>query len=196
MSVVETRYGRSTAKVRQEEIIDAAIDVFGRLGFRQGSVRDVAAAVGLTVQGVLYYFPTKEQLLMATLEHRAELRRSRTDVIQRERGVVAMMRFQLEAGLAKPGMMRLFITLAAEATDPDHPAHHYFLDRYQRAHDHLRAGLAADIEAGRRPRTVDPADAAVRLIALCDGLQLQYLLRPGFDLLAAYDRNTADLLLP
>jgi hypothetical protein len=69
---------------------------------------------------VLYYFPTKEQLLMATLERRFELRRSRAEAIGRDSGVVAMMRFHLEAGLAKPGMMRLFITLAAEATDPDH----------------------------------------------------------------------------
>ncbi len=70
MSVVEARSGRSVAEVRRAEIVDAAVDVFGRLGFRQGSVREVAAAVGLTVQGVLYYFPTKEELLMATLERR------------------------------------------------------------------------------------------------------------------------------
>jgi AcrR family transcriptional regulator len=195
MSVGDVRSRRSIAQVRREEIVDAAIDVFGRLGFRQGSVREVAAAVGLTVQGVLYYFPTKEQLLMATLERRVELRRSRAEAIQRDRGVVAMMRFHLEAGLAKPGMMRLFITLAAEATDSDHPAHDYFVDRYQRVHDHLRAGFAADIEARKTPRTVDPAEAAVRVVALCDGLQLQYLLRPALDLLTAYDRNTADLLL-
>jgi AcrR family transcriptional regulator len=128
---------------------------------------------------VLYYFPTKEQLLMATLERRFELRRSRAEAIGRDSGVVAMMRFHLEAGLAKPGMMRLFITLAVAATDPDHPAHNYFLDRYQRTYDQLRAGFAADIEAGRTPRTVDPTAAAVRIIALCDGLQVQYLLRDG-----------------
>ena len=195
MSAVEPRSGRRAANVRQEEILDAAIDVFGRLGFRQGSVREVASAVGLTVQGVLYYFPTKEQLLMAALERRLDLRRSETEAAQRDRGVVAMMRLHLEAGLAKPGMMRLFITLAAEATDPDHPAHHHFLDRYQRVHDEVSAGFAADIETGRAPGTLDPAEAAVRLIALADGLQLQHLLRPGLDLLTAYDRNTADLIL-
>jgi AcrR family transcriptional regulator len=194
MSVGEDRSVLSIATVRREEIVDAAIDVFGRLGFRQGSVREVAAAVGLTVQGVLYYFPTKEQLLMATLERRYELRRAQAEAIQRDRGVVAMMRFHLEAGLAEPAMMRLFVTLAAEATDADHPAHNYFVDRYQRAYDNLRAGFGADIEAGKTPRTVDSADAAVRVIALCDGLQLQYLLRPALDLLAAYDRNTADLV--
>ncbi len=195
MTVGGVRFGRSIATVRREEIIDAAIEVFGRLGFRQGSVREVAAGVGLTVQGVLYHFPTKEQLLMATLDRRSELRLSRSEEIQRDRGVVAMMRFHLEAGLARPGMMRLFVTLAAEATDPDHPAHNYFLHRYQALHDHLCAGFAADIESGRTPRTVDPADAAVKVIALCDGLQLQYLLRPALDLLMAYDRNTADLIL-
>jgi AcrR family transcriptional regulator len=195
MSVGEVQSRRNVAKVRREEIVDAAIEVFGRLGFRQGSVREVALAVGLTVQGVLYYFPTKEQLLMATLERRLELRRSRSEVIQRDHGVVAMMRFHLEAGLARPAMMRLFVTLAAEATDPDHPAHDYFVHRYQVVHDHLCAGFADDIEAGRTSRTVDPAEAAVRIIALCDGLQLQYLLRPALDLLTAYDRSTADLIL-
>jgi AcrR family transcriptional regulator len=181
---------RKMAHERREQVIDAAIDVFSRQGFRQGSLRDVASVAGLTVPGLLHYFPTKEQLLMATLERHIEQRLA----IQREQGLVAAMRIHLEAGLQRPALIRLFITVAAEATDPDHPAHRYFNDRYRRVFEWAFAGLAADIVAGRTPPTTDPAEAAVRLIALSDGLHLQYLYGPDLNLLRAYDRNTADLV--
>jgi AcrR family transcriptional regulator len=176
---------------RREEILEAAVQVFGRQGFRRGSLRDVASAVGLSQQGVLHHFPTKEQLLMATLERYRELRQA----VQHDNGLVAAMRVHLEQDVGSPDRLRFFITLAAEATDPEHPAHGYFRDRYRRAFEWARDGLRLDIQDGRTPPTVDAEDAAVRLIALSDGLQLQYLYRPEMDLLGAYDRNTADLVL-
>ena len=66
---------------RRSEIVDAAIDIFGRQGYRQGSLREVAAAVGLTVPGLLHYFPSKEALLAATLEQRNHRRRERLDSV-------------------------------------------------------------------------------------------------------------------
>jgi hypothetical protein len=55
----------------------------------------------------------------------------------------------------------------------------YFRDRYRRVFEFSRSGLAADIEASRALATIDPAEAAVRIIALSDGLQLQCLHRPS-----------------
>ena len=61
---------RLTPEERITQILDAAERVFGESGFRQGSFKDVADAVGLTLQGVLHYFGTKEDLLRATLDRR------------------------------------------------------------------------------------------------------------------------------
>lgn len=179
---------------RRNEIIDAAIDIFGRQGYRQGSLREVAAAVGLTVPGVLHYFPSKEALLAATLEQRNQRRRDRIVSVLADQGAVALGRYLLTENLAYPGLMRLIVTLSAEATDPDHPAHQYFLDRYQATHDMIKAAFTADIAAGRATTHLDPEHATVAWVTICDGLQLQYLLRPGMDLIEAYDHITANLL--
>ncbi len=178
---------------RREQILDAALDVFGRQGFRQGSLKEVAVAVGLTVQGVLHHFPTKEALLMATLERRNAQRSARLEEVGEHQGVVAMMRVLLLENLEHPGFMRLFVTLAAEATDPSHPAHEYFLGRYRTVHDRLRSGFINDVRAGRAATEIDPDAAAEEVVALCDGLQLQYLLRPDMDPLATYDRSVNHL---
>ena len=48
--------------------------------------------------------------------------------------------------------------------------------------------LEKDIHAGREPDTMQPIRGAEQLIALYEGLQLQSMVRPGMDLLDAYDR--------
>jgi len=187
--------GRSTRQAPDErvaQILDAAMEVFGRRGYRQGSLKDVADVVGLTVQGVLHHFPTKQRLLMATLDHRTALRSAKMTAIREADGVVALMRYLLADNLAHPGLMRLIVTVSAEATDPDHPAHDYFVRRYRVVHDDLRSAFVAEQAQGGGPE-LDPDAAASLLVAIADGLQLQALLRPELDLLAEYDRLTAPL---
>ena len=50
-------------------ILDAAMEVFFRFGFRKASMDDVAAAAGLSRQGLYLKFRTKEHLFEAALEH-------------------------------------------------------------------------------------------------------------------------------
>ena len=47
---------------RRQRIVDEAVLVFARSGFTSGSLREVAARVGLTPAGVLHHFATKEEL--------------------------------------------------------------------------------------------------------------------------------------
>lgn len=184
---------QARSEQRRHEIIQAAIEVFGNQGYRQGSLRAVAAAIGLTVQGVLHYFPTKEDLLLAALESRTMSRQLAAVTILEEEGTVAYLRYFLEQNLLHPGFMRLFVTLAAEASDEGHPAREYFLDRYASSHEAISKSLAEDIARGRSTAH-DPRAAAEQLVALADGLQLQYLLRPGMDLLRSYDNATSHLV--
>ncbi|MBO0752994.1 MAG: helix-turn-helix transcriptional regulator [Bradyrhizobiaceae bacterium] len=50
-------------------ILDAAIGVFFHFGFKKTSMDDVAAAAGLSRQGLYLKFRTKEQLFEAALRH-------------------------------------------------------------------------------------------------------------------------------
>jgi AcrR family transcriptional regulator len=53
-------------------ILDAALDLFGTRGFEATALDDIAAAVGVTKQTVLYWFPSKDDLLGAVLQHTAD----------------------------------------------------------------------------------------------------------------------------
>lgn len=187
------RAQRTDPAIRRAQILDAAVEVFGRQGYRQGSLKDVAAATGISQQGILHHFGSKEGLLRATLDHRNRIRSETFDRVAREEGVLALCRLILSENLARTGFMRLFVTLSAEATDPEHPAHEHFVRRYASLHERLAELYRADAAGGRVAASVPPEEAATRLIALSDGLQLQFLLRPGLDVLAAFDAAVAEL---
>jgi len=52
----------------QDRILDAALRVFRRHGFRRSSIEQVAAAAGLTRQGLYHHFQSKEALFRAVIE--------------------------------------------------------------------------------------------------------------------------------
>jgi AcrR family transcriptional regulator len=51
------------------ELIDAALDVFGRLGFEGASTRAIAKAAGANLAAIVYHFGGKEALYLAVAEH-------------------------------------------------------------------------------------------------------------------------------
>src|SRR3954462_1805175 len=55
---------------QRERILRAAMELFTRHGFRGASLDRVAAAVGISRQGVLHYFPSKTHLMLGVLELR------------------------------------------------------------------------------------------------------------------------------
>src|SRR3954454_25409397 len=57
---------------QRERILRAAIELFTASGFRGTSLDRVAAAVGISRQGVLHYFPSKTHLLLGVLDLRDE----------------------------------------------------------------------------------------------------------------------------
>ena len=47
------------------KLIDVAIDLFSRKGFKGTSIRDIAAEMGMTTSNIYHYFGTKSGLLSA-----------------------------------------------------------------------------------------------------------------------------------
>lgn len=172
-------------RARRAEIIETATEAFSRGGFAGASIMEISAAVGLTRAGLLHHFSSKEDLLIAVLQRREEIDRG---VFVRSmagaapgigilRGIVNLAR----RNETVPGLVRLFVVLSAEATDPAHPAHGYFVAHYARIHRGTADALRAVRRHGALRDGVDPEAFATRLVALQDGLQLQWLLdpRPG-----------------
>lgn len=149
--------------------------MFGESGYRGSSLRDIAERAGITHPGVLYHFPTKESLLLEVLRRRdaldSEAVAPATGLAELER-LVSVARLNAE----RRGIIELFATLSAEATSPDHPAHAYFTERYERVVAGVRAAYEELAASGGLRDGIVPDDAARQWVALMDGLQIQWLL--------------------
>jgi AcrR family transcriptional regulator len=167
-------------RIRREDIIKAAVVVYGEAGYHGASLREIAKRVGITHAGLLYYFPTKEALLAAVLERRdaqdAQARR-----LSVPPGLQALDRLISLAAhnLDHPGFVDLYSRLAAEAVSPDHPAHEYFERHYRLARWYAVESFKVLAERGQLRTDIDAELAGLSLIALMDGLQVQWLSNPG-----------------
>ena len=189
-------YAKGVAK--REEILTRALDVIAREGFRGASVREIADAVGLSQAGLLHYFGSKEQLLVAILAERdrrdARLIPIDVETVREEpdgrfsaetfRRIIHAIAARLAA---QPELVRLETVLQVEALNPAHPAHDYFLRREAMILDEFAALLAGHV--------ADPRGVARLVLALFDGLAEQWL-RSGqaFDFAAEIDQAAALLL--
>jgi AcrR family transcriptional regulator len=166
---------------RRTEIIQAALLAFGAVGYRNATMVQIAADCGVSRAGLLHHFPTKELLLEAVLEERDRQDEARFFPQQRSDDGLAYLTAMLDLvhhNQANPGIVSLFATLSTEAAHPDHPAHDYFIARYEHTRAQMRAALAdlADRQLLRDKINLDGLDT--ELIALIDGLQIQWLLAP------------------
>ncbi|SFS16842.1 transcriptional regulator, TetR family [Microbacterium sp. cf046] len=176
---------------KRRAILDAALEVFAQSGYRSSSVREVAERVGISETGLLHHFSNKSALLAAVLELRDD--RSRdffplgADV--RGRSTIEGILELVDYNASQPGVVELYCTLSAESTSTDHPAHQYFIERYQWSRQLMAdAFTVIQAEGDLRP-DVTPASAAARTIATMDGLQVQWLLEPDAIDMAAELRN-------
>jgi AcrR family transcriptional regulator len=68
MSTSRASNPRLTATARREQILDVALEVFGRAGFHGASMNDVAEAAGVTKPVLYQHFDSKRELYRALLE--------------------------------------------------------------------------------------------------------------------------------
>lgn len=171
--------GYATGRARRAEILDTAMTVFAEVGYRGASLRDIAARCGITHPGLKHHFPTKDVLLLAVLAHRDQ---TAQEVIYSAgaTGAEELHRLiEVVAGNAtQPGIIELFTTLSAEATTSGHPAHPFFADRYRRVVGQLTMAYQAAADQGSLRSGIDPTTAARELVAVMDGLQIQWLYDP------------------
>lgn len=69
--------GRS--EVRRERILEAALSVFSRRGYRDASMDDIAGESDTSKGGVYFHFPNKQSIFLALLERMAALLMTRAE---------------------------------------------------------------------------------------------------------------------
>jgi AcrR family transcriptional regulator len=189
---------RLPAAQRRRQILDATTRLIGERGFWALSMQDVADACGLTVPGLLHHVGSKDGLLLAVLDLRDEEDfRSLAEQLGLDMGdwrgpwpsqisLPQACEALVRRNATQPEIVRLFSVLEAESLAPDHPAHAYFAERQQRA----LLGFAALAE----DRTPDPLSLARQVMAMMDGLQIQWLRDPEkTDLVAEWRAAAAKL---
>ncbi|WP_448058566.1 TetR/AcrR family transcriptional regulator [Cellulomonas hominis] len=186
--------GRATRRL----VLDEAMALFGEVGYRGASLREIAARCGISHPGLLHHFPTKEALLLAVLEHRDVVDTTEFD-FQTVRGVDRLTRMADLVALneTRRGIVELYCVLSAEATAADHPAHDHFVARYVHSVNLCAEGYAQAAEDGALRPGIDPPRAGRQLVALMDGLQVQWLLDPaGVDMAGDVRAHLAGQLVP
>lgn len=188
--------GYPKGRIRREDILTAAVAVYGEAGYHGSSLREVAKRAGITHAGLLYYFPTKEALLAAVLE-----RRDADDAIRDRldsppgREVLRHWIALAARNVSNPKIVELYSRLAAEAVTPDHPAHDYFVRHYRIARRSAYVTFGALAENDELRPGVDPTSAALTFMSLWDGLQVQWLTMPDEVDLVGTLRHYLDTIL-
>jgi len=77
-----------------------------------------------------------------------------------------------------PGLVRLFTVLVGESIRSDHPSHDYFVNRYAQIRE-VFSEYFGSLNAGKKLSAgTDIDQLAILIIAMMDGLQIQWLLDP------------------
>lgn len=134
----------------RERILDAALDAFGNRGFEAVSLDDIAGVVGVRKQTVLYWFPSKDELLAAVLERSADELAVAIEAAVRQAGegfarVEAVVRAAFRPAVRRPavlGLVRELNRLSPEMSDR-------LVDRMRPFGDRAAGFLAAEMAAGR-----------------------------------------------
>ncbi|MET0812290.1 MAG: TetR/AcrR family transcriptional regulator [Microbacterium sp.] len=173
-------HSRPGTAVRRREILTSAVEIFGSKGSTNGTLSEVADQVGLTRAGVLHHFGSKENLLLEVLAFR-----DRADVAElAEQHIPGGPELFLHlvrtafANARRPGIVQAFTVLSAESVTEGHPARAFFDERYTTLRGEIGEAFAllCAQEGVTEAVTVDAASAAI--LAVMDGLQLQWLLDP------------------
>lgn len=177
---VHTVRVRPATREKREQILKAAVEIFGNKGSTNGTLADVAEQVGITHAGVLHHFGSKQKLLLEVLAYRDQA--DVADLAEKHIPDGPELFLHLVrtafANERRPGIVQAYTVLSSESVTDDHPGREYFEDRYTTLRREVAAafGELCAQEGVTEPATVAAASAAI--LAVMDGLQLQWLLHP------------------
>lgn len=144
------------AIARRERILEAALTVFTRRGYRDAAMDEIAAEAATSKGGLYFHFPNKQALFFTLLDRMAELLMSRAEqAIAAERDparqVDAALAVVLRTFSSHRALARLFLVDALGA-GPE--AHLKLMEIHRRFADLIARHLEEAVEAG----TIPPLD--------------------------------------
>jgi AcrR family transcriptional regulator len=180
MSVTAGRSNTERSEDARARVLAAAMRALAANGYQGSSLASIAADAGLTVPGLLHHFPSKNDLLVALLEERDRLEEGRNH-LEDARGFEALDRLLALAERNKrtPEVVRAFTVLVGESVGAEHPARRWAQERYPRFQSDIAHALRRGVEDGEIRADADLDAVAAEIVAMLDGLQVQWVLNPS-----------------
>ena len=186
------RFAREKPAVRRRLLIEAAIRCLGEGGMSAFTVDRICREAKVSRGLINHYFKSKEDLLVAAFEAMTAylpevLQHSPNgDPVSPIDRLVALIEVSFDQEAFEPSQLKAWLTLWGEVTtNPALQALHR--KRYQAYREGLVAALS--VIAAQRGRELDPKRLASKLVALIDGLWLEWYFAP--DLLTADEAKAA-----
>jgi AcrR family transcriptional regulator len=174
---------------RREAILDAAVRLFAKRGFRGTGIVGLAKEVGISHVGLLHHFGTKESLLHDLVARRDAEQAELIARLAGLRGLEALRAIELigENSADDRVHTRLFVVLVSENLQPDDPLNRYFRERSERVRAFVSRAVRTGQDDGEVRRDIDPDGVAAEVIAFVVGSSVQWLLDDdAVDLRVAY----------
>jgi len=165
---------RLSAEERRRQIVEAAVELFSRKGFRGTRTREIAEAAGISEAMIFKHFATKRELYSAIIEAKSateELLASAAAAASHndDAGVLRAVGLKMiEQTEADPSLMRLLLFSALEGHELSDI---FFESRVKRLHEFLSDYIQKRID-GKQFRSVNALVAARGFI----GMVVHYLL--------------------
>ena len=171
----------ATTPARRAQIVRAALASIAEHGYERASLRDIAARADVTHAALLRHFTDKGELLVAALAQRdADDEEFARHIMESRVPAEQVLSAVLRNEFSHPEQGRNWLAITVAATNPEHPAHEFFVARRERMRSHLSSRRFGTDEDGEE---LSADDKVTMLAAMIDGLRIQALMDPDHDVL-------------
>lgn len=154
----------------KERIIDSAIDIFARKGFRGASTEAIAEQAGYGQATVFFHFSTKEGLLQACIERVRDILISDIHLDTLEGDITVLLR-AIDYRFSDQKITSFLSRMALDTKDND-----AILPMYAEMHRYIRDIVARFIEREAKVAGPDARFAAGMIMSMFSGVHLEYSL--------------------
>ncbi|WP_129785220.1 TetR/AcrR family transcriptional regulator [Promicromonospora panici] len=166
-------------EARRQLIVEAATRLVARNGSRGTNLAEIAAEAGVSQSGLLYHYPSKEELLNAVLDQRDE---AEDAILWQDTdsglGILDTIAYNVTRWASHSHAVGMHTVLVVENLGDDGVLHPRLARRYHLTADRISSVLTAAQDRGEIRGDVDTRLKAIEIIAFINGLETAWLLDP------------------